>query len=629
MMRTLLLLVIVAIAGSGSVFGQAVEQDRLPPLPDPAGGLLDRPSQAAFDGWPPQQLRERAYWLPWGVPAFNTAALFNRPVLFVMAVRWNHGSQRMMNEVMADPRIRALANEGFVSVIVNPDRRPDVKERYQTGGLPVIAVLLPDGRPMLSQANDLGVAEPIVIGSVGVDEMEFLLGEAGVYWGRWAGLLREVAAEWYEREGGDPPPAGSPSLEASDNLTRWLLGSADQQGGGFGLAPKFVLPGFYEYAALRSSRLAPALQPHARSSLRKMCASPLFDERDGGFHRMAGAPEWKSIEHEKMLEPNSHLMRDLVFALRAEADPGMSLSLERTAGFLLDVLKRPDGTFSIGQWADLNSDDGGGYWRGDGEAPGIEPLALAGTNALAGAALMRAGVLLEKDAWVAAGREAIDQVLRQAYQPALGVQHVLEPRKDSMRFLVAQADTALGLVDAYQVSGEKRYLEAAEDIARFALNNLSDDASDLLHDRIRGLGEVGLLGKPRRPVRANVRLARALIRLHALGRGEDLRSGATRILTALSGDVAAFRVQGIELGLALEELNREPVVVEVSGQGRALARAALNASVPWQVLRWSEGEGAGKLTLRRVGRSVEVDQVGGVAEALARLAAEAGRKEGA
>ena len=92
-----------------------------------------------------------------------------------------------------------------------------------------------------------------------------------------------------------------------------------------------------------------------------MCASPLFDERDGGFHRLAGAPEWKSIEHEKMLEPNAHMMRDLVFALRAEADPALRRSLARTAGFLVDVLRRPDGTFSIGQWADMGSEDGGGY----------------------------------------------------------------------------------------------------------------------------------------------------------------------------------------------------------------------------------------------------------------------------
>ena len=61
--------------------------------------------------------------------------------------------------------------------------------------------------------------------------------------------------------------------------------------------------------------------------IREARRAPLHDRRDGGFHRMAAAPDWGGIQYEKMLEGNVHLMREMVFALR-EGD------LDRALDFL-------------------------------------------------------------------------------------------------------------------------------------------------------------------------------------------------------------------------------------------------------------------------------------------------------
>ncbi len=47
---------------------------------------------------------------------------------------------------LADPRVVRILNEDFVSVRVDTDRRPDINDRYNQGGWPTVAVLLPDGR---------------------------------------------------------------------------------------------------------------------------------------------------------------------------------------------------------------------------------------------------------------------------------------------------------------------------------------------------------------------------------------------------------------------------------------------------------------------------------------------------
>src|SRR5262245_47753816 len=65
-----------------------------------AGVNLALPAPEAFKGWPSDALRSRAYFLPWSPLSFQRAALFGRPVLFVLTVPWNRLAQRMATETL-------------------------------------------------------------------------------------------------------------------------------------------------------------------------------------------------------------------------------------------------------------------------------------------------------------------------------------------------------------------------------------------------------------------------------------------------------------------------------------------------------------------------------------------------
>lgn len=575
------------------------------PVPEPApaapppylrGIDMSAPTQVAFRDWPPKELEERSYWLPWSPLSLQRAAVTNQPIFLLLTVPWSRSAQRMSKGALADPRVLRTLNQDFVSIVVRADRRPDLTARYGSGEWPSIALLLPDGTPMLSQANPRGVALPITLGYSEVAGVMNLLKDGRLYFDKWRNFLRGISEVYEKRIDIEEAKPGDVSVKASDQQARWLLGNADAKHGGFGAAPKYVLPSLVELALARAARQQPGLVEQARTTLVKMAASPLHDGRDGGFHRMAAAPEWGAIQYEKLLLGNAEVLRDLTFAVRASDDPALRATIADTARFLTSVLARPGGGFFNAQVADPKSADGGGYWREGArdaaQAPPIDRLVLAGPNALAGAALLRAAALTGDDALETAGRAAIDLVLERGVESARGASHVLEPDPEHERFLVTQADVAFALVDAYESTGEARYLASAADVAGFVLANMRVGEETAFRDVLASPNAVGIMDMPIRPLGPNARLARVLARLDRLGALPRGRDRAEAILANFAGDLSSYGVRGIEPALAIEETLGEPVVVTIEGPAsaaRALRRAALNLPRGWTLIATAPG----------------------------------------
>jgi uncharacterized protein YyaL (SSP411 family) len=565
--------------------------------PDPES----KPALEMFKDWPPDLLRTRGYWLPWSSAAFQRASLFGRPVVFNLTVNWNRAAKRLEEEAFADPDVLRAINANYVSVRVNADLRPDVRARYETGAWPGVFLLLPTGLPMLSQAQtrDLRVTEPIRFTALGIEPVQFLLEEGSVYWGRWPNALLEMGDAWAEAGARKVPGPGIADAQSSDLLVRWLLGNSDRIGGGFGAAPKFVVPWLEEYAAMLSARGNPELREQSRLTLSALAESALYDPVDGGLHRVAALPGFRAIEYEKMLVGNAAFVRDLTYALRHEDSPVLREALTRTAGFIVNVLGRDAGGFHLAQVADDRSPDGGAYWRSAPSErlapPPVDPIVLTGPSALAGAALLRAGWLLEREDLRQSGLDAVRAVRREAYRPGRGVAHAIEPAGDEGSYLVSQAEASFGLLEAHQLSGDPGYLQLAREIVDFARMNLRRPGEPVLLDHVAAPAPVGLLGQPRWPLRGNVRLARSMVRLAVLGQGQEYRDEAMAILHATSSDLTAFPIAGIELALAIEEAIQEPIVVRIEGHAaapetRALRAAAVNAAWPWVVVASASGE---------------------------------------
>ena len=578
----------------------AVTVDERPTPPSPLAGIdLRQPSQQAFAAWPGAELQERPYWIPWSSAVIQRAVAFDRPIFFVMTVPWSRAAQRFEKETLADASVLRAVNSGFLSVAVSADRRPDVRERYQSGTWPVVQLLLPDGRPMLSQANAQGAALPISFGFVDAERMLFYLKEGSVYFGKWATVLRGVADVYDERVAQEVLTPGAVRAGASDQVVTWLLGSYDARLGGFEAAPKYLVGGLTELSAAREARGVSTLEEAARQTIEKLLVGPLYDRRHGGLHRVAVARDYVGIQYEKLLRVQVELLREITASLRRKDSAALRNAARETVRFLDTTLARPGGGFYLAQLADPSSTDGGAYWKSDpadhATPPGIDRLVLAGPNALAGATLIRTGRLLAEPSWVDTGRRALDLVVERSIRPGQGVDHVVEPIPEPWRFLESQAETAFALMDAYETTGESKYLSAARDVADFCLNNLRSPDERALRDFLPLEPPVGLLRIPRHPMEPNALLARVLLRLTAAGQGPSYAEAANVLLSAYAGDLAAYRVHGILPALAVEEASAEPLVIEIRGRigdpdAEALRDAALSIPRTWSVVRTSVSE---------------------------------------
>jgi uncharacterized protein YyaL (SSP411 family) len=240
------------------------------------------------------------------------------------------------------------------------------------------------------------------------------------------------------------------------------------------------------------------------------------------------------------------------------------------------------------------------------------------------AALARAGHVLDRDDWIVAARQSADIVLARSFEAGRGVRHVVEPNPEEFRFLETQAEAAFALADLHESTGERRYLEAARSIAEFSLLNLGASGEVALRDRLPEAAPIGLLASPRWPVRANATFARALVRLAIHGSDPAMRERAVRIAGAIGGGVDKLGVQGIEVGLAIEAVLREPVRVRVDGSSDdprtgALRRAALRSTHPWIVVTRGADSGEPAAVVEAGGAEARVTHADDLDPAIVRL----------
>ena len=95
-------------------------------------------------------------WWPWCDDAFEEAKRRDVPLLISIGYSACHWCHVMEAESFEDSTVARLMNEHFVSVKVDREERPDVDQIYMnaslvingSGGWPLNAIVLPDGRPV-------------------------------------------------------------------------------------------------------------------------------------------------------------------------------------------------------------------------------------------------------------------------------------------------------------------------------------------------------------------------------------------------------------------------------------------------------------------------------------------------
>jgi uncharacterized protein YyaL (SSP411 family) len=523
----------------------------------------------------------------------------------------------------SDPRVIAAVNEHFVPIRVDNDRHPDVNRRYNMGGWPTTAFLAASG-DVLTGGTYLppdqmfeSLARVKAFFDANQAKIQALAGERatdadGVALARLTGLPlnSEQAVEALE---GDPDVPGDISAEVALQVVRGF----DPLCGGLGTEPKFPQADVYgfmlAYGLLRgagdpehvpeggSALLRPArVHEVVRKTLTAMARGGLYDDVEGGFFRYATQRDWSVPHYEKMLEDNARLAwLYLEASLHA---PGCDLggpellrrAGEGSVGYLLATLWRDDTpAFGGSQDADekyyLLDADG----RSDLPAPFVDPTVYVDWNALAARALLRGASVLGRPELTDRAVQLLDFLCKEA-RHGDAMAHFLHPDGalgDGAPLLVDQAAVAAAMLDAYETTGERRWLRRAAGLTRWACEHLCAPDGRLV-DRVAAPGEsAGLLAQPVPALDENAAMAEVLLRLEAYTGEARLREQALEILAGWAPFYEQYGVAAAAYGQALLRYLERPDHIVVVGratddEAQRLHAAALAAPRPLRTVQW-------------------------------------------
>jgi uncharacterized protein YyaL (SSP411 family) len=220
----------------------------------------------------------------------------------------------MEKESFEDADTARLMNEGFVSIKVDREERPDIDSVYMMavqamtgqGGWPLTAFLTPEGEPFFGGTYFPPEPHP---GLASFSQILTAIGDA--YGERKDEVVRNARElrELLERNAAErtvgPVTEDGAEIVGSDLLShafRFLLSRFDATHGGFGTAPKFPQPVTLEFSlrvyARTGDRSALEMVTH---TLHAMARGGIHDHLAGGFHRYSVDTRWLVPHFEKML----------------------------------------------------------------------------------------------------------------------------------------------------------------------------------------------------------------------------------------------------------------------------------------------------------------------------------------
>src|SRR5215218_7091999 len=358
------------------------------------------------------RLRSSVTWLPWGTAAFTRAGDEGKPLLLSISAAWSSACREMDRVCYDDTAIADEINRWFVPVRVDADRRPDVAERYDLGGLPSTVFLTPDGEIIgggtfvpperLHEALTRVRTDPGVNSQLQTPNSKLPKAAGDV-----PGSPNRRRQGFGSQEGLHNDETGSPKGLHYDStaLTAQVFAHFDREHGGFGGAPKFPL--------VAPVRLALDLYRETQSEQMTECVTKtldamgwggLYDEAGGGFHRCATDADWSEPQPGKLLSINAAML-DLYL------EAGATLENERWLARAADLVEFIQGPLAVGP---------GEGWRASTES---DATRFSDGNAVAVSSLLRAARVFHDDSLLQLALQSLETLVLSTYRPGQGVAH--------------------------------------------------------------------------------------------------------------------------------------------------------------------------------------------------------------
>jgi uncharacterized protein YyaL (SSP411 family) len=527
-------------------------------------------------------------WLEWNKEAFRKAEELDKPILLDISAVWCHWCHVMDETTYSNNEVSRLIDEKFVAIRVDRDQRPDIDKRYNMGGWPTTVFL--------------SVAGDILMGGTYIPPQQMV------------GLLEQVSAI-YEHNRGNmksrirelqqdlKEPRVRQILDDSvfqsavDGLTLEIASRFDSVHGGFDDSPKFP-----HSDALRLILLQNYLQGHdaaltiVKNTLSAMDQGGIYDKVEGGFFRYSTTKDWSIPHYEKMCEDNAKLLTNYLEAHQVTAEKSFMDTAMGILGYVDAKLSDQDnGGFYGSQDADefyytLSLDE-----RKKRVEPRIDRTLFVNWNAMMVSSYFLASALLEEEKYQRFALKTVEFLMKKAFSPERGMSHFLIDGKSSVfGFLSDQAYMVRCLLDCYQVTFDRKFLEKAESVSEFMLNKLWDSKNGAFYDKPEDSDALGALKLLDKPLEENSVAADSFLSLYHLTGDQKYLETAKRTLEFFVDDYQRHGIMGAIYGLAVERF-LQPMQIHVVGSRKEkttdlLIKECLNAYNPLKIVELIDPE---------------------------------------
>lgn len=517
-------------------------------------------------------------WYEWCRESFEQAEEEDRPIFLFLGAYWDPGTKAALEKVFSRPAIATLLEHDYLPIQVDLDQRPDIYDRYSTEGWPCMAILTPKGSPIWV-SNTFGDAE-----------LEKMLSQLKQAYQASREVVDQEIRDRDAKNAVERQKVYHMTCKVDDEIFRktvqGIMISFDMDYMGFGGAPKYPHPSSLRVLAQAFSCVGGEdLKENLAGGLRPL--ESLFDSQEGGFYRFARRKDWSQVLTAKMCEENGELIRVFLDGSKLLEEPLFHQFASQTAAWAHSTLW--DGTVArfFGSQAA----------REIGTPPPVDPVYFTSGSAVMASAFLQASVDLDQPEYEKIALHCIDGLWAEGFDPERGMCSVFSSGPRYFGQARSQASMLGALLDAYEFTGKKVYLERADYLLSFCRERLWSEEDKGFLDRLPGEEVLGELKEPRKNLHENALLADVAIRFaHLTGKGDfDFPSS---VLAAFPNFQDEYGHHTSHYAVAADRLLRPATEIDLYDAPEEWRKATLSSFLLRRVVRHHQEGGDPRARIR-------------------------------